>query len=84
MNTLSSGIDYPLPAVCIRSFDRIPQSQSMHIMPRGNIETNPSTTSYFTMFEGSMFDRDSSSVERSLIGFFAFRSNVVSKVYQHR
>ena len=31
-----------------------------------------------------MFDRDSSSVVRSLIGLFAFRSNPVSKVYQHR
>ena len=31
-----------------------------------------------------MFDRDSSSVVRSLIGLFAFRSNAVSKVYQHR
>ena len=31
-----------------------------------------------------MFDQDSSSVIRSLIGLFAFRSNPVSKVYQHR
>ena len=31
-----------------------------------------------------MFDRDSSSVVRSLIDLFAFRSNPVSKVYQHR
>ena len=31
-----------------------------------------------------MFDQDSSSVVRSLIGLFAFRSNPVSKVYQHR
>ena len=31
-----------------------------------------------------MFDRDSSSVVRSLLGLFAFRSNPVSKVYQHR
>ena len=30
-----------------------------------------------------MFDRDSRSVLRSLIGLFAFRSNPVSKVYQH-
>ena len=30
-----------------------------------------------------MFDRDSSSVVRSLIGLVAFRSNPVSKVYQH-
>ena len=31
-----------------------------------------------------MFDRDSSSVERSLVGLFAFRSNPVSKVYEQR
>ena len=31
-----------------------------------------------------MFGWDSSSVGRSLIGLFAFRSNPVSKVYQHR
>ena len=31
-----------------------------------------------------MFDRDSRSVIRSLLGLFAFRSNLVSKVYQHR
>ena len=31
-----------------------------------------------------MFDRDSSSVVRSLIGLFGFRGNQVSKVYQHR
>ena len=31
-----------------------------------------------------MFDRDSRSVARSLLGLFAFRSNPVSKVYQQR
>ena len=31
-----------------------------------------------------MFDQDSRSVVKSLIGLFAFRSNPVSKVYQHR
>ena len=31
-----------------------------------------------------MFDLDSRSVVRSLIGLNAFRSNPVSKVYQHR
>ena len=37
------------------------------------------------MCEGSMFDQDSSSVVRSLIGLpLAFRSNPVSRVYQHR
>ena len=34
-------------AVCIRSFNRTPQSKSMHIIPRGHIETNSSTSSYF-------------------------------------
>ena len=31
-----------------------------------------------------MFDQDSRSVVRSLIGLFALRSNPVSKLYQHR
>ena len=31
-----------------------------------------------------MFDQDSRSVVRSLVGLFAFRSNPVSKVYQNR
>ena len=31
-----------------------------------------------------MFDQDSRSVVRFLIGLFAFRSNPVSKVHQHR
>ena len=31
-----------------------------------------------------MFDQDSSSVVRFVIGLFVFRSNPVSKVYQHR
>ena len=71
-------------AVCIRSFNRIPQSKSIHIMSRGHIETDPSTSSYSRISIGSMFDRDSSSVVRSLIGLFTFRSNALSKVYQHR
>ena len=37
----------PSPAVCIKSFNRIPQSKTMHIMPRGHIETDPSTSSHF-------------------------------------
>ena len=37
----------PYQAVCIRSFNRIPQSKSMHTMPRGHLETDPSTSSYF-------------------------------------
>ena len=64
----------PSPAVCIKSFNRIPQSKTMHIMPRGHIETDPST-----ICEGSMFYLDSSSVVRSLMDIFAFRSNPVSK-----
>ena len=47
MNTLNSDRVNPSPAVCIRSFNRIPQSKSMHIMPRGHIETDPSISSYF-------------------------------------
>ena len=31
-----------------------------------------------------MFDRDSNSMVRSLMGLFALRSNPVSKVYEHR
>ena len=31
-----------------------------------------------------MFDRDSSSVVRSLIGLLALRNNPASKIYQHR
>ena len=31
-----------------------------------------------------MFDQDSRSVVRSLIGLFVFKGNPVSKVYQHR
>ena len=34
--------------------------------------------------EGSMFNRVSNSMVRSLIDLFAFRSNPVSKVPQHR
>ena len=37
----------PSPAVCIKSFNRTPQSKTMHIMPRGHIETDPSTSSLF-------------------------------------
>ena len=49
----------------------------MHIMPRWHIETIPSTSSYFVTPEGSMFDLDSSSVVRSLIGLFIFRCKPV-------
>ena len=40
----------PSPAVCIKSFNHISQSKTMHIMPRGHIETEPSTSSYFVTF----------------------------------
>ena len=36
--------------VCIRLFNRNPQSKSMHIMPRGHIETDPTTSRYFVTF----------------------------------
>ena len=74
---MNSGRVNPLP-------NRIPQSKSMHIMPWGQIVTDPFTFSYFRISEGSTFDLDSSSVVRSLIGLFIFRNNPVSKVYQHR
>ena len=45
--TLNNGRLTHSPAVCIKSFNRIPQSKTMHIMPRGHIETDPSTSSYF-------------------------------------
>ena len=88
MNTWDIGRVNPLPSNMIRSFNRFPHSKTMHIMPRGHNETDPSTSSYFftlksRISEGSMFGRDSSSMVRSLIGFFAFRRNPVSKVYQH-
>ena len=51
MNTLNNGRVNPSPAVCIKSFNRIPQSKTMHIMPRGHIETDPSTVSYFVTLE---------------------------------
>ena len=74
----------PSPAVCIRSYNCIPQSKSMHIMPRGHIETDPSTSSYFVTLSLEYPKGPSSSVVRSPIGLFPFRSNQMSKVYQHR
>ena len=47
MNTLNSGRINPLPSSMYRSYNRIPQSKSVHIMPRGHIVTDPSTFSYF-------------------------------------
>ena len=45
MNTLNSDRVNPLPSSMYRSYNRIPQSKSMHIMPMGHIETDPSTSS---------------------------------------
>ena len=47
MTTLNSGSVDPLPSSVYRSYNRIPQSKSMHIMPKGHIVTDPSTFSYF-------------------------------------
>ena len=69
-------------AVINRPYSSIPLSKSMHIMPRGHILIDPSI--FTRISEGSTFDLDSSSVVRSLIVFFVFRSNPVTKVYQHR
>ena len=76
----------PSPAVCIRSFNRIPQSKSMYIMPRGHIETDPATYSYFVTLSLEYLKGPCliGILVRSLIGLFALRSNLVSKVYQHR
>ena len=49
MNTLNSGRVNPHPSSMYRSYNRIPQSKSMHIMPRGQIENDPSTFSYFVI-----------------------------------
>ena len=63
----------------------------MHIIPRGHIETDPSTSRYFVTLsleypKGPCLIGIPAQwlVVRSLIGLFAFRSNPVSKVYQHR
>ena len=50
MNTLNSGRVNPLPSSMYRSYNHIPQSKSIHIMPRGprgHIETDPPTSSCF-------------------------------------
>ena len=49
MTTLNSGSVDSLPSSVYRSYNRIPQSKSMHIMPRGHIVTDPSTFSYFVI-----------------------------------
>ena len=84
MNTLNSGRVNTLPSSMYRSYNRIPQSKSMHIMPRGYIETDPSTSSYFVTLSLEytrrlLFHLDSSSVVRSVIGLFVFRCKPVSR-----
>ena len=75
MNTLNSGIVSHLPSSMYRSYNRIPQSKSMHIMSRGHFETDPSTSSYFVKLGLEYPKAPSSSVLRSLIGLFVFRCN---------
>ena len=98
MNTLNSGRVNHLPSSMYRQYNHIPQSKSMHIMPRGHIETDPSTSSYFVTSEGSI--ELSGKVSNWPFSFqmqaciqlsckvinwpFRFRSNPVSKIYQHR
>ena len=65
-------------------YSKGPKSKSMHIIPRGHIETGPSTSSYFVTLSLEYPDWDACSEVRSVVGLFAFRSNQVSKVYQHR
>ena len=77
MNTLNSGSVNPLP-------NRIPQSNSMHIMPREHTITYPSTFSYFITLSLEYPNLDSSPAVRSLIGLFVFKSNPVAKVHPHR
>ena len=73
----------PSPAVCITSFNRNPQSKSMHIMPRGHIETDQSTSRYFVTFSLE-YPRPHVWSGFSLSGKISNRPfRLVSKVYQH-
>ena len=84
INTLNNCRVNPSPAVYIRSFNRIPQSNSMHIMPRGHIETDPSTSRYFVTFSleylgaqwlsGRVLTRDREAAGLSLTGVTALWS----------
>ena len=50
MSTLNSGRANPFPTSMYRSYNRTPQSKSMHITPRDILKlsaTDPSTSSYF-------------------------------------
>ena len=46
MNTLNSGRVNPLPRSMYRSYNRIRQWRSMHIMPSGHIEADQSTSCF--------------------------------------
>ena len=46
MNTLNRGRVNSLPSSMYRPYNRIPQLKSVHIMPRGHTETDPSTFIY--------------------------------------
>ena len=88
MNTLNSGRINTLPSSMYRSYNCIPQSKSMHIMPRGHIVTDPSTFSYFVTLSQE-YPKAPRLIWilvqwQGLIGIFVLRSNLVSKVYQHR
>ena len=61
-----------------RSYNRIPQSKSMHIRPRGHIETDPSVSSYFVTLSLEYPKAPSSSVVRYVIGLFVFRCKTLS------
>ena len=84
MTTLNSGRINLFPSSMYRSYNRIPQSKSMHIMPRGHIVTDQSTFSYFVTLILGYPKAPRLIWVRSLIGLFVLRSNLVSKVYQHR
>ena len=77
MNTLNSCRVNP-PSSMYRSYNRIPQSKSMHIMYRRHSETDPSTSSYFVTLSLEYRKAPSSSVVRSLIGLIIFRCKPVS------
>ena len=61
-----------------------PKSKSMHIMPSGHIETDPCTSSYFVTLSLEYPKAPCLIGILAQVGFFTFRSNPVSKVYQHR
>ena len=74
MNTLNSGRINPFPSSMYRSYNRIPQSKSMHIMPRGHIVTDPSTFSYFVTLILGYPKAPRLNWVRSLIGLFVLEA----------